>query len=161
MQAVIICGGLGTRLSKITGGLPKALTLVGGHVLLHMQLALLARHGFTDVLLLVRYGADQIRLACGDGSAWGVAIQYVEETAARGTGGAVLQARPYLADVFVVVYGDTVLDVDLSRMWEAHRNSGADITLFVHPNDHPHDSDIVEADLNGRVVALHPYPHPV
>ena len=61
---------------------------------------------------------------------------------------------------FVVLYGDIVLNVDLERMWSTHVAREADATLFVHPNDHPYDSDIVETDLSDWIVALHPYPHP-
>jgi histidinol-phosphate phosphatase family protein len=61
---------------------------------------------------------------------------------------------------FLVLYGDTYLDVDLRRLWQAHADGGADATLFLHPNDHPHDSDLVELGRDGRVRAIHPYPHP-
>ena len=57
-----------------------------------------------------------------------------------------------------MLYGDTMLDVDLNRMMAAH-SQHTDATLFVHPNDHPHDSDLVEMDSNGRIVSFHPYPH--
>jgi D,D-heptose 1,7-bisphosphate phosphatase len=57
------------------------------------------------------------------------------------------------------MYGDTMLNIDLDRLWNAHQAED-DATIVVHPNDHPHDSDLVEADETGRVVAFHPYPHP-
>ena len=160
MQAVILAGGLGTRLSTMTAGLPKALVDVAGKPLLHWQIELLARHGFTQVLLLVMHRADQIRRSCGDGSSFGVTLDYVTEVEPRGTAGAVLAALERLQDAFVVLYGDTVLNVDLARMRKAHIESDADATLFVHPNDHPDDSDIIEADADGRIIAIHPYPHP-
>ena len=59
----------------------------------------------------------------------------------------------------MVLYGDTLLDVDLARMAAAHRASGAIGTLFVHPNDHPHDSDLLLADEDGRIVRFLPKPH--
>ena len=59
------------------------------------------------------------------------------------------------------MYGDTMLAVDLTRFlaWH-HAVPGADVSLFLHPNDHPHDSDLVEIDESGRILAFHPYPHP-
>lgn len=160
MQAVILAGGAGTRLSELTGNLPKALVDIAGKPLLHWQIELLARHGFSRILLLVKHGADFIRASCGDGAAWGISIEYVEEAYPRGTAGALLDAVEHLDERFVVLYGDTVLNVDLGRMWTEHQKRGADATLFVHPNDHPHNSDIVETDATDRIVALHLYPHP-
>ena len=160
MQAVILAGGAGTRLRSVIGDLPKALADVAGKPLLHRQLELLARDGFTRVLLLVKYGADDIRASCGDGAAWGISIDYLEEAQPLGTAGALLNALDRLDERFAVLYGDTVLNVDLGRMWAEHCRRAADVTLFVHPNDHPFDSDIVETDPEGRVVALHAYPHP-
>ena len=81
------------------------------------------------------------------------------ESTPRGTAGALADALPRLADTFLVLYGDTYLDVDLRRIREAHKERHADATLFVHPNDHPQDSDLVEIDDEGFVAALHPYPH--
>ena len=160
LQAVILAGGAGTRLSELTGNLPKALVDIAGKPLLHWQIELLARHGFSRILLLVKHGADFIRASCGDGAAWGISIEYVEEAYPRGTAGALLDAVEHLDERFVVLYGDTVLNVDIGRMWTEHQKRGADATLFVHPNDHPHDSDIVETDATDRIVALHLYPHP-
>ena len=160
MQAVILAGGAGSRLRSVIGNLPKALADVAGKPLLHRQLELLAHHGFARVLLLVKYGADDIRASCGDGGAWGLSIDYLEEAEPRGTAGALLDGLDKLDERFAVLYGDTVLNVDLGRLWAEHGRRAADVTLFVHPNDHPFDSDIVETDPEGRVVALHAYPHP-
>lgn len=160
MQVVILAGGAGTRLAALMGELPKALVDIAGKPLIHRQLDLVARHRFTKALLLIKHGASYIRSSCGNGSAWGMAIEYREEADARGTAGALREAYERLDDRFVVLYGDIVLNVDLERMWSAHVAREADATLFVHPNDHPYDSDIVETDLSDRIVALHPYPHP-
>jgi D,D-heptose 1,7-bisphosphate phosphatase len=159
MQAVILAGGRGNRLSKVTGGLPKALVDIAGKPLLHRQLELLAHHGFTRIVLLVCHGSEHIRASCGDGNKFGVTIDYVIEDEPRGTAGAVLAVLDRLDASFAVLYGDTVLNVDLARMYRVHVESGADATLFVHPNDHPYDSDIVETDSRGRIVAFHSPPH--
>ena len=65
-----------------------------------------------------------------------------------------------MAPTFLVLYGDTFFDVNLAAIWKAHARSGADLTLFLHPNDHPQDSDLVDIDATGKVVSIHPYPHP-
>lgn len=159
-QAVILAGGMGTRLKAITGDLPKPLAPADGKPLLERQLELLALSGVGDVVVLCSYRADAIREFCGDGSRWGLSVTCIEEERARGTAGAVLDALPHLADSFFVLYGDTVLDVDLPTMARAHEAANPDATLLVHPNDHPADSDIVEVDAAGTVLAIHGYPHP-
>ena len=83
-----------------------------------------------------------------------------KQSPARRTAGALLGARTGISMIdswFFTV--DVVLNVDLGRMWAAHAARQADATLFVHPNDHPYNSDIVETDMSDRIVALHPYPH--
>jgi histidinol-phosphate phosphatase family protein len=159
-QLVILAGGLGSRLKKHSGGLPKAMVPVGGKPILEHQVVLARDHGFTDIRLLTFHGESVIRDHFGDGGRWGVSIDYHTEKAAMGTAGAVLEALDELGPRFMVLYGDTVLDVDLEAMWQRHEALSADATLFVHPNDHPHDSDLIETDAEGWIVAFHTTPHP-
>jgi histidinol-phosphate phosphatase family protein len=121
--------------------------------------ALCRRFGFERILLLVRHAHEAIRGHFGDGARHGIAIDYRIEPAPRGTAGALCDALHEMSPTFVVLYGDTYVDVDLRRMLDAHRTRGADATLFVHPNDHPYDSDLVELDPGRFVKALHPKPH--
>jgi histidinol-phosphate phosphatase family protein len=156
----ILAGGQGSRLKTRSGNLPKPMVPVLGLPLLERQIALCARAGFDRVLLLVHYQHEVISDHFGDGSRFGVSIGYAVEGEARGTAGALHDALPRLADNFLVLYGDTYLDVDLQALWSAHNEAGAAATLFLHPNDHPADSDLVEVDVDLRVRRVHPYPHP-
>lgn len=158
-DVAILAGGQGTRLRDRTGTLPKPMIPVCGRPLLDYQLDLCRLHGCQRVLLLVHYGHEVISAHVGNGSRHGLSVEYVFEAVPRGTGGALRDALPQLADTFLVLYGDTYLDVDLRRMRDAHTRHNADATLFLHPNDHPQDSDLVEVDDQGFVTALHPYPH--
>jgi histidinol-phosphate phosphatase family protein len=158
-EVAILAGGTGSRLTSRTGPLPKPMVPILGSPLLEHQFALCRQHGFLRILLLVHHAHEQIRAHFGDGAAYGVSLGYALETRPRGTAGALQDALPHLRDTFLVLYGDTFIDVDLRRMWDAHLKHGADATLFVHPNDHPHDSDLVELDDRSMVTALHPYPH--
>ena len=65
-----------------------------------------------------------------------------------------------LQDRFLVLYGDVFIECDLARLWADHANSRALATLVVHPNDHPYDSDLVEADAEGWISAIHPKSRP-
>jgi len=160
MEAVILAGGKGTRLAARTGGLPKSLVPIAGKPLLAHQFELLARHGIRRATLLCGYGAAAIREFAGDGSRWGLEIVCIDEPAPLGTAGAVIASLAQLPSEFLVLYGDTMVNVDLKRLCAAHAASGAQATLLLHPNDHPWDSDLVETDEQGRIVAIHGYPHP-
>ena len=160
-QAVVLAGGKGTRLRTVIGDVPKPLADVGGTPLLGHQLRLLHHHGFGEAVLLVSHGADQIRDWLTSVPRSPIAVRLVDDGTPRGTAGAVLAALPHLEPEFAVLYGDTMLNVDLSRFWDWHAaNSSAAASLFVHPNDHPQDSDLVEQDSHGNILRFHPYPHP-
>ena len=159
-QLVILAGGLGTRLKALLGDLPKPMIPIGGKPLLEIQVELARKHGFTDILIFACYRADLIEAHFGDGQRWGVNIRYVLEKEPLGTAGAVLAGFDQLADHFVVMYGDTMINVDLDRFWQSHLTSGADATLFLHPNDHPLDSDLVESASDGWITAFFNRPHP-
>ena len=112
------------------------------------------------MLLFVHHRADLIQQHLGDGSRWGLRLRYIVETEPLGTAGATLAGFDQLADRFAVMYGDTMVNIDLSRFWQAHESAHGDATLFLHPNNHPFDSDLVEMDTENRVTAFHNRPHP-
>lgn len=159
-HAVILAGGKGTRLKDRLGDLPKPMIPIGGKPLLEHQVDLCRHYGFTDIVLFVHHRADLIEKHFGDGAKWGVGIRYVTEREPLGTAGAVLAGLAPLAERFLVLYGDTMVNVDLQRLWNAHDQAKADATLLLHPNDHPLDSDLVEINENQRVTAFHNRPHP-
>lgn len=161
LQGVILAGGKGTRLREITGDLPKPLMDIAGKPLLVRQLELLRDAGIIDVMLLTGYRSAAIKDVVGDGSQLGLHLAYHEEDEENplGTAGALLSSVDKLKDQIVVLYGDCVLNVDLARFASWHQTHGSEVSLLTHPNSHPEDSDLVEADGQGRVRAFHPYPH--
>ena len=158
-QLVILAGGQGTRLKDRLGDLPKPMIPIAGQPLLEHQIELARAHGFTDVLLFVHYRADLIQQHLGDGSRFGLRLSYIVEKEPLGTAGATLAGFDQLAERFAMMYGDTMVNVDLTRLWNAHESSGADATLFLHPNNHPLDSDLVEMEAANWVTAFHNRPH--
>jgi D,D-heptose 1,7-bisphosphate phosphatase len=158
MQLVIVAGGRGARLKEMLADLPKPMVEVGGKPLLEHQVLLARKHGIRDILILTGYAAEHIERDVGDGTAWDVRIEYQRELKPLGTAGALLEARDKLDNTFVVMYGDTMVNVDLERMIAAH-SAEASATLLVHPNDHPQDSDLVEMNERDEIVAFHSYPH--
>jgi histidinol-phosphate phosphatase family protein len=159
-QVAIIAGGMGRRLRERLGDLPKPMIPIGGKPLLEHQIELARKYGFTNIQILACHRADLIARHFGDGSKWSVEISYVVEQEPLGTAGAVLAGLDGLAEDFLVMYGDTMVNVDLDRFWQTHIASGADATLLLHPNDHPFDSDLVETDSDGWITEFHNRPHP-
>jgi histidinol-phosphate phosphatase family protein len=159
-EVAILAGGMGTRLISRSGDLPKSMVPVSGKPLLHHQIELCRKYGFENIALLVQYRHEKIFEYFRDGSSFGVNLVYEIENHPRGTFGALHGSLGILSDRFLVLYGDTFLDVDLRKLWYAHEASKAASTLFLHPNDHPQDSDLVRIDENYIVREILSYPHP-
>ena len=96
MKAVLLAGGEGTRLRQISGGLPKPMMPLLGKPLLERIIALLRENGFDELCLTLRYRPEAVRSHFGDGSRFGVRIEYREETAPLGTAGAVKNCLDFL-----------------------------------------------------------------
>ena len=158
-QVVILAGGKGTRLKEVSGDLPKPMVFVLGKPLLQHLIEQCVEHDITDIKLLVSYKKEVIEDYFGDGGQYGASIEYIVEDVPRGTAGALMDALPELNDQFLVVYGDTFFDIDLGAFWEFHQKQLGGVSIFLHPNDHPYDSDLVEINSSCRVQKIHPYPH--
>ncbi|MBN1158062.1 MAG: HAD-IIIA family hydrolase [Bacteroidales bacterium] len=159
MQAVILAGGRGARLGRMTAEVPKPMIAIGENPLLRHQVDLLSKYGIRDIILLVHYLKEPIVSYFGDGRESGVSITYYEEKSPLGTAGGIKEIADRLTDDFIVFYGDVMINMDLSRLIRFHREKRSQCTLVLHPNDHPYDSDLVETDHEGRVTAFHPKPH--
>jgi D,D-heptose 1,7-bisphosphate phosphatase len=160
MRCIILCGGLGTRLGGHVGNIPKPMAPMGGRPLLEHQIALAREAGIRDITLLTGHLAGIIEDHFGDGERFGARIDYFRESTPLGTTGGVKAIEGRLDDDFLLLYGDVMMWFDVARLVRYHRGRGALATLVVHPNDHPHDSDLLELGEAGRVVAFHPKPHP-
>jgi mannose-1-phosphate guanylyltransferase/phosphomannomutase len=154
-QAVILAGGKGTRLGALSATTPKALIELAGVPLIVRQFEVLKRYGVSRVLILSGYLGDELAAALGDGSRYGLSIQYLKEPSPLGTAGALKSAEALLDRDFYVVYGDIIFDMDLGRLATFHLERESIATLVVHPNDHPQDSDLVEVDGDGQITAFH------
>lgn len=143
MQALIMAGGKGTRLGSLTAEIPKPMILVGGKPVLSHQIENLKKNGIKDIILVIGHLGDKISNYFGDGSSLGVKISYFNENEPLGTGGALYYLNDKIKDDFILIYGDAFFDIDFSRMINFHKGNKSDITMFVHPNSHPYDSDIV------------------
>ncbi|MCI8512872.1 MAG: HAD-IIIA family hydrolase [Lachnospiraceae bacterium] len=153
MQAVIMAGGKGTRLAALTKDeVPKPMVAVAGKPLLLWQVERLKENGFMELILVIGHLGEKIREYFGNGEAFGVHIRYVEEKTPLGTAGSFYYLRDLLADgPFLMLSGDLFFDIDLNRMVRFHEEHHAAATLFVHPNGHPFDSDLLVLDETERI----------
>lgn len=127
-QAVILASGEGVKMRPFTYEVPKPLIPVNGRPLLAYGIELLRNFGITDLLITVSHLAKKIENHFGDGTAAGVNITYIRERSPSGTGGALRATRPHLADApFLVLYGDVLVNLDVTEFLQAHQNVKAAI----------------------------------
>jgi N-acetyl-alpha-D-muramate 1-phosphate uridylyltransferase len=147
MPAVILAGGLATRLRPLTADTPKALIEVAGHPFLWHQLQLLKRHGVRHVVLAVGYLGEKIQERFGDGSELGIRIDFTfDGPRLLGTGGAIRQALPLLPRSFFVLYGDSYLPCDYRAVQGAFGGSGCAGLMTVYRNEGRYDHSNIEYD---------------
>ncbi len=127
--ALVLAAGLGSRIRDVAGGLPKPLMPFGGAPILAHNLRWLAVSGVTRVWINLHYGADMIRETIGDGSAFGLEINYVYEPELLGTAGALGNIRREITEPSLVVYGDSVVRFELGDLWARHQAMGAEATV--------------------------------
>jgi D-glycero-D-manno-heptose 1,7-bisphosphate phosphatase len=133
VQAAILCGGLGTRLRPLTDSLPKPMAPVNGRPFLLHLVEQLRDQGITRILLLVGYRGEMIQQYFGDGSRWGVHIDYSSGPAEWETGRRIWEARDALDPQFFLLYCDNFASVRLDRVAALHAAGPADVTLVVQP----------------------------
>lgn len=155
MQVVVLMGGLGTRLKEYTQCRPKSLVEVNGKPFFDYQLDLLRAWGFKKFVFLIGYHAEMIEEYYGDGSSRDISIQYCYDgEKLLGTGGAVRRAMPYLEDDFILIYGDSFMDIDYAETvyrYDLGKQNGCKALMTVLKNNNCFDkSNVVMQD--GKLV---------
>jgi len=155
MQAVILAGGLGTRLRPLVDDRNKTMAPVAGRPFLEYLLMRLRRYGVADVVLCVGHGAELIRGYFGTGDGWQMRLRYSREEELRGTGGAIKMAQELIdGESFLVMNGDSVFAVDLYRLADYHRRRNALVTVGLAQVADTRRFGTVETDQTGRVVGF-------
>ena len=155
-QAVILAGGRGTRLKPITDTLPKPLVAFHGRPFLSYLLEQLKGQGIQNVLLLVGYLAHLIREYCGDGSQWGLHVDYVESPVEAETGQRLMDAAPLLAPCFLLTYCDNYWPMRLEPMWQTFCESAPLAMVTVYANRDGYTRNNLRVDDEGKVVDYDP-----
>ena len=162
VEAVIVAGGFGTRLLPLTAHRPKHLLEVGGVPFLEHQVSRLAAAGVRHVVVATSYHADLFEPVLGDGSRWGVRLDYVQEEQPLGTAGAIRNVTPALADdpegAVVVLNGDVLsghdLDAQLRDFETPREGRPVDVSLHLVEVDDARAFGCVPTDAGGRVTGF-------
>ncbi|MFE4663714.1 NDP-sugar synthase [Streptomyces sp. NPDC056716] len=154
MHAVILAGGKGVRLRPYTTALPKPLVPIGDqHAILEIVLRQLAAAGFIRATIAIGHLGEIIRAYVGDGSQWGMAVDYVTEESPLGTMGPLVTMMDKLPETFLVMNGDILTDLDYADVLAAHRASDAPLTIATYARKVHIDFGVLTTD-DGRVVAF-------
>lgn len=178
MKAMVMAAGVGSRLEPLTVNVPKPMVPVVTRPAMEHILALLRRHGVTEVVANLWYLPESIEAYFGDGAAFGVSLRYSREEELRGTAGGVLAARRLLLSsareagddgnschdeddgTFLLIAGDALTCADLTRLVEFHREKKALVTIGLKPVADPSKFGVVTCDDDGRIVAFQEKPRP-
>lgn len=154
MHAVILAGGKGVRLRPYTTALPKPLVPIGDqHAILEIVLRQLATAGFTHCTIAIGHLGEIIRAYVGEGSQWGLTIDYATEQSPLGTMGPLLNLRDRLPETFLVMNGDVLTDLDYGDVLRRHRGSGAPLTIATYARKVHIDFGVLTTEAS-RVVAF-------
>lgn len=160
VKAVILVGGLGTRLRPLTCNTPKSLVPVLNIPFLEYVLLRLKEHGVSEIVLALSHLSQPIEQYFGDGARLGIKIHYVLEKEALGTAGAVKNAADIVSDSFFVLNGDIFSDLDFSAMLVFHHKNKARVTIALTPVEDPTHYGLIETDADGRVTRFLEKPRP-
>lgn len=151
MKAVILVGGLGTRLRPLTCNTPKPMIPIVNRPFIEHMLIRLRDQGIDEIILAVQYLAEQFEATLGDGSQLGIKLHIMPEPEPRGTAGAVKNVEYLLDDTCFVFNGDVMTDLDLQAMLAFHREKGSKATISLTPVDDPTQFGLVETDNDYQI----------
>lgn len=146
MKTVIMAGGKGTRITSVRSDVPKPMIKICGKPILEHQIENLKACGLMDIILVIGHLGHVIQDYFGDGSRFGVNIEYFVEDHPLGTAGALFK-MPQLTEDFLLLCGDVIIDVDFNRFIDFHKEKQAWASLMTHPNGHPYDSSLLVTEI--------------
>ncbi|MEC4681661.1 MAG: NDP-sugar synthase [Nitrospirota bacterium] len=155
MKAMILAAGLGTRLRPLTDTIPKPLLPVGGTPLVLWNLLLLRANGIQEVMINLHYLGSMIKERLGDGSRWNMRITYSYEPELLGTGGGLKIAEWFFErQPFLVMNGDTLIDLDIPALLDFHHSQGGIATLVLRDDPQAVQWGAVESDAQDRLLRI-------
>jgi len=145
LTVAILAGGFATRIRPLTETIPKSMIEICGQPFVHWQMKQLAKAGVTEVVFCVAYKSEAIVDFVGDGSNYGVRVRYSHDGPNQlGTGGAIVKALPLLDKKFFVLYGDSYLPIDYSKIFRIYVDSNKPALMTVYANHGRFDASNVD-----------------
>ncbi len=154
MQAIILAGGLGTRLMPLTQDLPKPMIPVLNKPLMEYSVDLLKKHGINEIGVTLMYLPQYIKNHFENGNKFDVKIKYFEEETPMGTAGSVKLAQSMISDTFIVLSGDALTNIDITKIHKYHKSKGADITIVLSKQENPLEYGVVLTDFENRITSF-------
>ncbi|HHW60837.1 MAG TPA: NDP-sugar synthase [Syntrophomonadaceae bacterium] len=151
MKGMIMAAGVGSRLMPLTSDIPKPMVPMVNRPLMENTVHLLYEHGFHDLIANLHYHASVISDYFGDGSGYGVRMEFSLEEELMGTAGGVKRCEWFLDESFVVVSGDALTDINLRALMDAHKKNGALATIALKEVDEVEQFGVVVTDAEGRI----------
>jgi len=155
MQTLILAGGLGTRLQKAVRHYPKPMALINDRPFLEYLILHLKKYNLTEIVLCIGYLGEKIKEYFQDGAKWGVKIEYSQEAKPLGTGGPIKLADNFIKNNnFLVLNGDSYLNIDLNELIEFHKLQKALATLALVEINKPDRYGLVEVDKDYHITSF-------
>jgi len=156
-KVVLLVGGLGTRLRPITEKIPKPMIDVNGRPFLELKVEVLKKYGLTEFIFCVGHLGHIVEDYFGDGQRFGVNIKYsYEKEGLMGTAGAIKKAEELIGkEDFLVMNGDTYLDLNIKKILDFHRDHGNSFTMVICNASHPATQELVELNEGGDIEKIH------
>lgn len=151
MQALIIAGGKGTRMGKVSNKLPKILTPIQTNkTVLDYQITKLQKHGVKQIIIIAHYLSNKIKKYIIYKKYQNVTV--FREPRMLGTAGGIKLLENIIKKNFFVIYGDLIFKTNLSKMYKFHKSQNSQTTILVHKNDHNFDSDLVRMNRSTKNI---------
>lgn len=153
MRAMILAAGVGSRLDPLTRNVPKPLVPIVNRPVMEYLIDLLKQHGFTEIMVNLHYLGDHIESYFGDGSKWGVKISWSHEDKLWGDAGSLKRVEEFFRDeTFIVIGGDDLTDMDLTKLLKTHHEKSALATIALSLVDDPSEYGIVLMNEDSRIT---------
>jgi mannose-1-phosphate guanylyltransferase len=158
MKAVILAGGLGTRLRPLTNKKPKPMLPLGKKPLLEYLIKWIKKNGVKDIVLCVSYLHETIEKYFEDGSKFGVKIEYAVSRKPLSTAGQLKTAQKFITDTFVCIYGDSLFNFSLRNMIADHKKKNCITTMSLYEHKTSIKYGVIETKNNGLVLSWNEKP---